>query len=1088
MKKLTKMLLINWHNYSFQEIHFEDINFLTGKTGSGKSTIIDAFQLVLLGDTNGSFFNKAANQKSTRSLKDYLFGDQGDDGDVGFKYLRGDKPFTSYIALEFFDTENKRSFTNIFVADCHEDRSFDAKWFILEKNGIPETNFLKDGVPLSINKLKSYLAATLKKDSDYSFFTTNKAYQNAMLEKFGLDERYLSLLKKAVPFTPISDITKFITESICDVDDNINIDQMSSDIRAYKELETKAKNVEKQIKELKSIKEAFNVYKEYEEQIKEYRYIVDKAELDEKIAYKESLTSELEQCTKRQAEIQVEIERFEDEKLELNEKLNELRKELYTTSPKLQAERLEKERDELKQRCREYTVRVDELCEEIKEKAEVWLEVASCFKKYSLSISDDDNTTFYLGSRISRETLTSYDLNTLHKAITRVNEKYINHKGKLDSEIKKLRAEADETKAVIEKLEQGIKPYPKKALELASIISALTHTDCKFLADVLELEDESWRGTVESYLGSRRFYLLVDEKYYEQVLKEAEKIGPEVGMIDSRMKGDVTQNSLATVVRTENKMAQNYINSVLGGIEKVDVIDPQSTKDSASRELYIHADSAFSLLDRVDPYIGRDAIVIQLEQNKEKLKYLVQDLNSLRAQQAEFDSCQTIDAFVSHLIKIQKEVVEDYKTIPNLEKQIEKINEQLDSLDLDTIKKLEDKIALTNSKLKHCEKALSDKQMMMGGLFGQVKELKEERLPNSVNAIAEKNSYIEETYDKEWRDLKGDKRYLDAVKVERAHRSLREAYSSKQTEFIAKQSKAFSKLVEERANYNQHYSIGFDARNESNEAYDNELVKLESVELPSYSEKIINSKERAFRQFKEEFISKIKENIEAVKRQISELNYALKEFSFGTDSYKFEVLPNKDYRKLYDMFTDDLIMGSGVTLMSGIFEDKYKEEIDELFSVLIYDKDTLSGKDLKNYEQKIALYVDYRTYLTFDLIVTDQDGESQRLSKTMTKKSGGETQLPFYIALLASFSRACKIGSRVMSNTMRLIILDEAFSKMDGERIQESIRLLKKFQLQAIFSAPPEKIPDISPLVSNTLVVNREKNSSYVMTFEKEFV
>lgn len=303
MKKLTKMLLINWHNYSFQEIHFEDINFLTGKTGSGKSTIIDAFQLVLLGDTNGSFFNKAANQKSTRSLKDYLFGDQGDDGDVGFKYLRGDKPFTSYIALEFFDTENKRSFTNIFVADCHEDRSFDAKWFILEKNGIPETNFLKDGVPLSINKLKSYLAATLKKDSDYSFFTTNKAYQNAMLEKFGLDERYLSLLKKAVPFTPISDITKFITESICDVDDNINIDQMSSDIRAYKELETKAKNVEKQIKELKSIKEAFNVYKEYEEQIKEYRYIVDKAELDEKIAYKEYLTSELEQCTKRQAEI-----------------------------------------------------------------------------------------------------------------------------------------------------------------------------------------------------------------------------------------------------------------------------------------------------------------------------------------------------------------------------------------------------------------------------------------------------------------------------------------------------------------------------------------------------------------------------------------------------------------------------------------------------------------------------------------------------------------------------------------------------------------------------------------------------------------
>ena len=68
------------HNYEKELIAFDMINFLTGKTAAGKSTIIDALQLVLLGDTSGSFFNKAANQKSARTLKSYLFGEMGDDG------------------------------------------------------------------------------------------------------------------------------------------------------------------------------------------------------------------------------------------------------------------------------------------------------------------------------------------------------------------------------------------------------------------------------------------------------------------------------------------------------------------------------------------------------------------------------------------------------------------------------------------------------------------------------------------------------------------------------------------------------------------------------------------------------------------------------------------------------------------------------------------------------------------------------------------------------------------------------------------------------------------------------------------------
>lgn len=75
MKKLKKILLINWLYFSKEIIEVGDINFLTGKNGAGKSTVIDALQIVLLGETSARNFNQAANEKSQRTLDGYLRAD-----------------------------------------------------------------------------------------------------------------------------------------------------------------------------------------------------------------------------------------------------------------------------------------------------------------------------------------------------------------------------------------------------------------------------------------------------------------------------------------------------------------------------------------------------------------------------------------------------------------------------------------------------------------------------------------------------------------------------------------------------------------------------------------------------------------------------------------------------------------------------------------------------------------------------------------------------------------------------------------------------------------------------------------------------
>ena len=65
---------------------------------------------------------------------------------------------------------------------------------------------------------------------------------------------------------------------------------------------------------------------------------------------------------------------------------------------------------------------------------------------------------------------------------------------------------------------------------------------------------------------------------------------------------------------------------------------------------------------------------------------------------------------------------------------------------------------------------------------------------------------------------------------------------------------------------------------------------------------------KAFEQFQDDFIAKLKASIDTVKGQIEELNDALKMSSFGNDKYRFVISPKPEYRRYYDMITDEMLL------------------------------------------------------------------------------------------------------------------------------------------------------------------------------------
>ena len=159
MKKLKKILLINWLYFSKELIEVDEINFLTGKNGAGKSTVIDALQIVLLGETNARNFNQAANEKSQRTLDGYLRADM----DENNPNSRRGKDFSSFIVCEFLDDIEGRSFVCGITFDCRSDGSRQDRYFLYD-GVIPEDCFIHQGEAIDIPGV-ACLSKTIRRPS-----------------------------------------------------------------------------------------------------------------------------------------------------------------------------------------------------------------------------------------------------------------------------------------------------------------------------------------------------------------------------------------------------------------------------------------------------------------------------------------------------------------------------------------------------------------------------------------------------------------------------------------------------------------------------------------------------------------------------------------------------------------------------------------------------------------------------------------------------------------------------------------------------------------------------------------------------------
>ena len=313
---------------------------------------------------------------------------------------------------------------------------------------------------------------------------------------------------------------------------------------------------------------------------------------------------------------------------------------------------------------------------------------------------------------------------------------------------------------------------------------------------------------------------------------------------------------------------------------------------------------------------------------------------------------------------------------------------------------------------------------------------------------------------------------------------------------------AYRSLVELRSEYLREYpNRTFSPAIETNEPYEELLQKLECDHLADYQERAREQARSAAEHFKDDFISKIRYAILEAYQRRDELNRIISRLDFGKDKYQFRITKNKGPDGVYyPMFMDeslqidpstlDASMDHQMNLFSMEHENRYGEVMSDLIDIFI-PPENASPEELEEAKRNMEKYADYRTYLSFDMeqIVEGEEKLTIGLGRMIKKNSGGEGQNPLYVALLASFAQAYRINLSPKlrrSPTIRLVVLDEAFSKMDAEKVASCIELIRGLGFQAIISATNDKIQNYLENVDKTFVyANPNKKSISIQEFEK---
>ena len=645
----------------------------------------------------------------------------------------------------------------------------------------------------------------------------------------------------------------------------------------------------------------------------------------------------------------------------------------------------------------------------------------------------------------------------------------------------------------IERLESHQVSYPGYVERaIAEIRRHCPQADPRVLCDHIEVKDAQWQSAIEGYLGGARFSILVEAAHEAEAIRIVRRMpgrdnkariiqGEKARQDAERM--SVDSDSILHVLEFSHAVARHYVMASYGTVLRVkDAEQLRHTRRGLIADGMASGNYSMWRCDLPD-----SELVFGIAARERALKAKLQELETIQVKRNSASERMQRGAVLIKAVDglVPLRYADVITTLLATRRELQTLEALLAQLDLTEFEALEERL----TQLRDDEKKWRNREHELILSMGQFTEKLSDtdRRCHDLSEKQEKNRAAVDEWENTlrtlaavWPDFEVDIR-LNHADYEARELNL-EFAAQRRKEIESQLHSSERRMGDALQTHNQQCRpgdsvvyYGFDGN------YDSRLFKticglqldidrvyniLKNNILVEKHEQLMLLKDSFNSAFVTNLCHSIHQAINDGKRQVDLLNKELQHHKFGADRETFRFASDwipeyRDYARFFEEVVKFPALGDDVSLFDAELSAKSKTVRGQVMTMLLAEDEIKAFADL----ERIA---DYRNYRLYE-IYKEVEGKPPIALSEYGTGSGGQLETPAYIIRSAAITSAFRFSEG--SSHLRMVLVDEAFSKMDETRSREVIHYLtNSLGLQLLFIMPTSKCGPFMDLISNEFI------------------
>lgn len=1117
--ELRHIGLVNWYLFAARDIHVHGRIALVGPNGAGKSSILDAIQTVMTGRSGRHLQLNGlvqTDRSSRRTVRDYCLG-AIDDAESGTDTVR--EQAISYILIGFRHEPSGRECTVGICLAARKDQPdedvlarFVVEGRMLTTRDVANIGTDTEGEWVDSRKWKD-VAVALKADPSVTVTVENgpELFVKSLVRVLGPErggvidpQKFLRNLKNSVAFRPVGNTTDFVRNFILDPQP-LNLRDLRDSIGRYRAIQAKVAELKARIAEAEDLASRAAQIRTRQRKLLQHRLTLARGRLH-LAATALASARDTRDATSRDLEARGnEIPGLEASARDAEVWVAELRSRASGNETARAAVEIEDRRKLSLERAEAIRMGLLPLARLAREAPAAGEAVGDLDR----GVADALTKTGGEGPEAARS-LISFAGSGRAAHLRGIADK-------LEKEIEDARSHVAEGESTLAALQDNLARAKSGKRVLGQGPTTLMRLlneagiDAVPVCDLVETVDSAWWRVTEAILGEAREALIVPPEEYDEAIRlyrSASIYGAQV-VNTTKTKGTraAKKNSLATAVEVSDLHARAFLDYRLGNIAMVHDEAGLRREESAATPDLMYASGRTTRRLRAP-----DRLLFGTAHAEEMAEQIRNETQGVRLGLARWR--ERLDSFRERQRTLGR-WIDGLEAIDRSE--AERAMAELEAAERQALRLTEDARRLAEGDDGGTAEALAEAEAALAAARRQA-TLAIERRAGLVERLSSQEA-IAKAHERDVDALREEARALVAansatLEQEEANEALwwigepipeapSIAPAASDPEAAEATGKPRDDSLEARLDHLEGYLVTYHARRLENDrpnfiirvgTYVNqhgldrpvflgdgqsdaaarfeeasawvssEVERLNGLVLKDYEGKAAEAHRDAVMHFKGDFVGKMRGAFEAIHGRLRELNRQLAKRDFHGLTYRFdrkESAAHRDMIALVEAADDpDFELALGGAGPVGL-NDRVAKAVRKL-EALAMDPEA----DLGELE-------DPRRYYEFD-IGMDKDGiERTTMSKRLGTGSGGQVQVPFYIAICAALAATYFPDRHGMDGGLALAMFDEAFNRMDQAVIGEVLGFMDDVGLQPFIAAPDKERPVFMQVVDTIIGLSR---------------